>query len=102
MPMNWERPTVDLVLDRLWNKSASAALFPPKIWGVGWSYNFAYPLIKEKPLWKRVFAFALGLAFILLVIYVLVVLCVLLYYAVTPQSADVMTITLTEAGPIVT
>lgn len=100
--MRWQWPTSDEALDNVWNKSPDAPLFPPKLWGIGWGYNFAYPLIKEKPLWKRVLAFFLGLLFVLLIIYVFVVLAVLIYYALTPVPTQTLTLTLSDAGAIVT
>lgn len=91
-----------LFLDRVWNKAPDAPLFPPKVWGIGWSYNFAYPFVPTRPLWKRVFAFVLGLVFLLLIIYALVVVTMLLYFLVTTPPAQSVTVTITEAGPIVT
>jgi len=41
MPYEFRRPTAERAKSRLWNPGG--ALFPPKVWGVGWSLNFAHP-----------------------------------------------------------
>ena len=41
MPYDWRRPTVRKVLDRIWDPNG--AVFPPKIYGMGWTINFARP-----------------------------------------------------------
>ena len=41
MPYEFRRPNMARVQERLWNPGGP--LFPPKVWGVGWSLNFAHP-----------------------------------------------------------
>jgi hypothetical protein len=69
-----------LLLERLWDSRDDAVLFPPKSYGWGWSLNFAYPLIKTKPLWARVLAFVVCLTLLLLVLWALTSLALIIYY----------------------
>lgn len=95
MPGSVHWPGWSAVRENIWNTSTDAEAFPPKVWGYGWSLNFAYPLIDGKPLWKRVLVFAVGLVTMLLLIYLLIVLGVLLYYVLTPPPPEqVLTIVL--------
>jgi hypothetical protein len=68
-------------------------MFPPKVWGYGWSFNFAYPRIRSKPLWKRIVAFLLGLLILVGVLYALVVIVMIIVFFFSP-GPDVTTIVL--------
>lgn len=72
-------------------------MFPPKVWGYGWSFNFAYPLIPTKPRWKRVLAFVLGMFFVVLVTWALLSLFLVGLYTIqtlllppTPHAAAIL------------
>jgi hypothetical protein len=70
----------------MWDTSSDAAMFPPKVWGYGWSFNFAYPTIKSKPLWKRALAFVIGVVVICLIAWLLICLAMLIYFLLTPSA----------------
>lgn len=93
-PMSWKKPTAKRFRENMWNRSRSAPMFPPKFFGIGWSFNFAYPLIKTKPLWKRTLAFLFGLFLLLAVMYVLIVIGVVVYYRLTPNHVRTITLTI--------
>lgn len=82
MPGSWRWPGMSAILWNMWDISAQARLFPPKVWGYGWSLNFAYPLNKKNALWKRFLAFLLGLVTILLLVWLLVCVAVVIYYMI--------------------
>lgn len=81
--MRW--PGWGAIWDTLWNTDDDAVLFPPKVYGYGWSLNFGYALIPKKPLWKRVLAFMLCLVLLLLLLWALVSLGLIIYYLLTPD-----------------
>ena len=41
MPYDFRRPTLAVIRERLWNPGGP--MLPPKVWGVGWTLNFAHP-----------------------------------------------------------
>ena len=41
MPYDFRRPTKDKIVSRVWNENGP--LFPPKVWGMGWSLNLKHP-----------------------------------------------------------
>lgn len=82
MPGSWRWPGFGAIMWNMWDTSANARLFPPKVWGYGRSYNFAYPLNKKNALWKRFLAFLLGLVTILLLVWLLVCVAVVIYYMI--------------------
>ncbi len=88
-----------MLAQSLWDPRDDAVLFPPKSYGIGWSLNFAYPLIKTKPLWKRALAFIVCLALILVLLWALTALILLLYYLATPPQT--LEFVITANGSIV-
>jgi hypothetical protein len=90
MPLRtrWQK---GMLAQRLWDPRDDAVLFPPKSLGLGWSLNFAYPLIQTKPVWARALAFVFCLALLLLLLWALVSLALIAYYLLSawlaPQPA---------------
>lgn len=84
IPGTWTWPGWGAIFANIWNESPEAKAFPPKVFGYGWSINFAYPTIRGKPLWARVAMFILSLAIILFVAWALIALILVLYYLATP------------------
>ena len=41
MPYDFRRPTMDVIRTRMWNPGGP--MMPPKVFGVGWTLNFAHP-----------------------------------------------------------
>jgi hypothetical protein len=39
VPYNWNKPTKQRTRDALWNPD-NPKLFPPKVFGAGWTFNF--------------------------------------------------------------
>lgn len=85
IPYNWNWPGWDAIFWNMWNTDKNSELFPPKVFGAGWSINFGYALSK-KTLWKRVIGFLVGLIVLLIIIYALIVFATIVYYLLTPQS----------------
>ena len=85
LPGSWQWPGWDAIFANIWNTKPSAKLFPAKVFGFGWSFNFAYARIKSKPFWARVGAFLLGLLFTLIVVYALLCFCLVAYFLLTKQ-----------------
>lgn len=82
--MRW--PGWNAIGRNLWDTRKNAPLFPPKVWGYGWSLNFAYPLIRTKPFWARVLVFLVCLAALVCLLWALTCIVVLLYYVVVPAD----------------
>lgn len=79
LPGSWTFPGWEAVRHNLWNTDADAQLFPRKVYGFGWSFNFAYPRIRSKPPLLRLLAWMLGMFFVLLIVYALISLPLALY-----------------------
>lgn len=82
LPGSWRWPGFDAVWQNMWSPTKGAPMFPPKVWGYGWAFNFAYPLVKTNPLWKRVTAFIIGLITIILIFWMLTSLGFIIYYVI--------------------
>lgn len=96
MPGSLRWPGWNAIGANMWNKRKDAAMFPPKVWGYGWSFNFAYPLITTKPRWKRVFAFLLGTLFVTVLVWALLSFVLVAFYTieslVLPASPEVVAV----------
>jgi hypothetical protein len=97
IPGNWKWPGWGAIADNMWNTEKNAAMFPPKVWGYGWSFNFGYAHIRSKPVWKRVLAFLLGLVILVGIIYALIALSMIVYFMLTkpdPMATQTVTVVL--------
>ncbi len=84
MPGSLRWPGWKAIGSSLWNKAPSASAFPPKAWGYGWSFNFAYPLITQKPWWARAVMAVFAVLLIVLLVWVLAIFATHVYYWIVP------------------
>jgi hypothetical protein len=74
LPGSWKYPGREAVWRNMWDSSSQALMFPPKVWGFGWSFNFGYVKIKSKPFGLRCLAWCIGMLLIIGVFYALLAL----------------------------